>query len=231
VARHYGSSSPLPRLSPPCRRRHSPPILRNPLRRYQLLSTEPRLLSRSLNEWNSECAEPKSVDVLGHLRRLRWLKCRLRPARPALPFSPTHRTNFATAQGVPKPFVGTHKLYYLSRFAWVFYLLALLFAVTALATGVLALCTRFGAYLSSLNAFIALFWQTLAASLMTAWSVQARNVFLANNQTASLGRYAYGFTWGAVACFLFATILFCAAGSGRRSRRRSVRSSKEVSYA
>jgi len=150
---------------------------------------------------------------------------------PALPFSPTHRTNFATAQGVPKAFVGTHKFYYLSRFAWVFYLLALLFAVTALLTGMLALCTRFGAYLSSLNAFIALFWQTLAASLMTAWTVQARNVFLANNQTASLGRYAYGFTWGAVACLLFATVLFCAAGSGGRSRRRSVRSSKEVSYA
>lgn len=86
---------------------------------------------------------------------------------PALPFSPTHRTNFATAQGVPDAFVGTRKFYYLSRFAWVFYLLALLFAVTALATGALALCTRFGAYLSSLNAFIALFWQTLAASLMT----------------------------------------------------------------
>lgn len=86
---------------------------------------------------------------------------------PALPFSPTHRTNFATSQGVPDAFVDSHKYYYLSRFAWVFYLLALLFAVTALATGLLALCTRFGAYLSSVNAFIALFWQTLAATLMT----------------------------------------------------------------
>jgi hypothetical protein len=65
--------------------------------------------------------------------------------------------------------------------------------------------------------------------LCSAWTVEARNVFLANNQTASLGRYAYGFTWGAVACFLFATMTFCAAGSGGRSRR-SVRSSKEVSY-
>lgn len=48
-----------------------------------------------------------------------------------------------------------------------FYLIALFFATCALFTGLLALCTRLGAYLSGLNTGLALFFQALAASLMT----------------------------------------------------------------
>ena len=48
-----------------------------------------------------------------------------------------------------------------------FYLIALFFAAVALLTGILAIFSRLGGYLSGLNVAIALFFQTLAASLMT----------------------------------------------------------------
>ena len=86
---------------------------------------------------------------------------------PALPFDPPNHSNFDTAKGVPPDFIGTHRFYYLSRFMFAFYIIALFFAVIALLTSVLALCTRLGAYMSSLNTAIALFFQTLAACLMT----------------------------------------------------------------
>jgi hypothetical protein len=86
---------------------------------------------------------------------------------PALPFNPPGRSNFDTRIGVPDAFLGTHKYFYLSRFAFVFFIISLFFSVIGLFTGLLALCTRLGAYLSSLNTFIALFFQIIAASLMT----------------------------------------------------------------
>ncbi|KAF4549264.1 SUR7/PalI-like protein 3 [Elsinoe fawcettii] len=150
---------------------------------------------------------------------------------PAHPFDPPR--NFGTESNLPEAFIGTRRFFLLSRFAWVFFLVALIFAAFALLTGVLALCTRLGAYISGFNAMVALLFQGLAAALMTAWSVEGRNIFRANNQEASLGRYAYGFSWGAVAAFLLATVLFCIGGSvggrdnhssRRFGRKRSTRS-------
>jgi len=48
-----------------------------------------------------------------------------------------------------------------------FYLVALFFAVVALFTGLLALFSRLGGYISGFNTALALFFQTLAAALMT----------------------------------------------------------------
>ena len=111
-----------------------------------------------------------------------------------------------------------------------FVLIALFFAVSSLFIGVLALCSRIASYLSSLMCSIALFFQTLTATLMTyvvpafpeknptiltsdrAAYVIGRKNFLANKQTASLGKYAFGFMWAAMACLALATILFCLAG-------------------
>jgi hypothetical protein len=84
---------------------------------------------------------------------------------PALPFDPPR--NFGTEQNVPSEFIGTHHFFYLSRFMFAFYLVALFFAVIALLTGFLALCSRLGGYLSGFTVAIALFFQALAASLMT----------------------------------------------------------------
>jgi hypothetical protein len=43
-----------------------------------------------------------------------------------------------------------------------------------------------------------------------------RNVFLANNRSASLGRYAFGFAWGSWAALLLSTILFFMSRHKRR---------------
>ncbi|QDS68487.1 hypothetical protein FKW77_010854 [Venturia effusa] len=136
---------------------------------------------------------------------------------PALPFDPPR--NFGTQNGIPSSFIGTNYYFYMSRFMFAFYLIALFFAVIAFFTGMLALCTRLGAYLSSLTTAIAFFFQALTAALMTAWTVKGRNRFQDAGQDAHLGVKAYGFTWGAFACFFLATITFCLGGSAGRERR------------
>jgi hypothetical protein len=87
---------------------------------------------------------------------------------PAFPLDPASHRTFDTTVNVPQNFVDNHGYYfYLTRFMFAFMLIALFFAVMALFTGLLALCTRIGAYISSLLAFIALFFQLIQASLMT----------------------------------------------------------------
>jgi len=157
---------------------------------------------------------------------------------PALPFDPPARSNFGTTNGVPAQFIGTHSYFYLSRFMFAFYLIALFFAVVSFFTGLLALCTRLGSLLSGFNTMIAFFFQALAAALMTAWTVKGRNAFRSNGQSASLGVKAYGFTWAAFACFFLASITFCLGGRSSDSgttrsgfgRKRSTRSTNRGSF-
>jgi len=86
---------------------------------------------------------------------------------PAFPFDPPSSRNFGTTTDVPKAFIGTSRYFYLTRFMFAFELIALFFAVCALFTGMLALCTRLGSYLSGLLTTIALLFQTVTAALMT----------------------------------------------------------------
>jgi hypothetical protein len=55
----------------------------------------------------------------------------------------------------------------------------------------------------------------------SSWSVLGRKHFNSNGQSAKLGRYGYGFTWAAVACFFLSTILFCIGGSVGKDRDRT----------
>jgi hypothetical protein len=105
------------------------------------------------------------------------------------------------------------------RFGWVFYLLALVFAVFAFFSSFLAPCSRLASALSGVITFFALFWMSLAAALMTVTFVKARNVFRSAGIEASLGRYAFGFTWGAWAA-LFLAMLFLFLGA--RSQKDEV---------
>jgi len=59
--------------------------------------------------------------------------------RAAQPFNPVG--NFGTSSGLPDRFGSENHFYYLSRFAWVFYIIALFFAVVTFFLGMLALCT------------------------------------------------------------------------------------------
>lgn len=61
--------------------------------------------------------------------------------------------------------------------------------------------------------------------------VKARNAFLADNRTATIGKYAFGFSWGAWVALLIATVLFFlgtrrsdGVSSTRFRRSRSTRS-------
>ncbi|KAI0376110.1 SUR7/PalI family-domain-containing protein [Hypomontagnella monticulosa] len=126
--------------------------------------------------------------------------------------------------------------YYMWRFGWVFYLIALVFTVLAFFAGFIACCGRLGSAIAGFAAIIALFFHTIAVSLMTAVFVKMRNAFIAAGRDASLGRYAFGFSWGSWTALLIAAILFCVGirGSGEASgggfrrprfgRQRSVRS-------
>lgn len=57
--------------------------------------------------------------------------------------------------------------FYMWRFGWVLYLISLFLAVMAFFTGFLACCGRLGSALSGLVSLAALFFYTIAVSLMT----------------------------------------------------------------
>ncbi|KAK0730061.1 actin cortical patch SUR7/pH-response regulator pali [Lasiosphaeris hirsuta] len=106
--------------------------------------------------------------------------------------------------------------WYMWRFGWVFYLIALFFGVLAFFSGFVACCSRLGSAISGLITLAALVFYTIAVSLMTATFVKMRNAFIADNRDAELGRWAFGFSWGAWAALLISTILFCL---GRRANK------------
>jgi len=157
-------------------------------------------------------------------------------AVPALPLGYAWVGNTA---GVPAPLLGSHAkhttseyYYYLWRFGWVFYLMALLFACFALITGFISFL-RIGSGISSLLCASATFWMALAASLMTAEFVKARDVFNRNGMDAHLGKYAFGFTWAALACLCLATIGFfggCCIGRNRTTTGDGVVADRQTSF-
>ncbi|EMC98254.1 hypothetical protein BAUCODRAFT_155457 [Baudoinia panamericana UAMH 10762] len=144
-------------------------------------------------------------------------------ATAALPFDPPR--NFGTTTGIPTQFIGTRKFYYLSRFAWALYIVSVFFAVVAFFTGFLGLCFRLGAYLTGLNAALAMFFQAVTAALMTAWVIIGRNALRSSGQTANIGVKAMAFTWAAFAAWLIATVLFCVGGGIGKDESRNTKSS------
>ncbi|CAN8100455.1 unnamed protein product [Discula destructiva] len=157
-------------------------------------------------------------------------------ASPAQPFGHAWGDN---ADNIPSGLGGNYAgnttseyYFYMWRFGWVFYLISLFFAVVTFFAGFLACCGRLGSALSGLVSLAALFFYTIAVSLMTAVFVKARDAFRADGRTATIGTYAFGFSWGAWAAMLIATVLFFlgtrrndAVGSTSRWRRsRSTRS-------
>lgn len=140
--------------------------------------------------------------------------------RAAYPFDP--QRNFGTSNGVPTEFLGTNRFYYLTRFMFAFILIALFFTVISLFTGLLALFSRLGGALSGLLAAIALFFQSIVASLMTAAFVLGRRYFRRAGRQADLGPKAFGFVWTAWFCLLLSTItFFLILGTGRRDTTRT----------
>jgi hypothetical protein len=134
-----------------------------------------------------------------------------------------------TGPNLPTKLIGSHGgnttsyyYFYMWRFGWVFYLIALFFTVAAFFTGFIACCGRLGAAIAALMSSVALFFLTIAASLMTVTFVKMRDHFHSVGRSASIGTWAFGFTWGAWAALFIATILFCL---GIRARKDNYRSS------
>ncbi|KAN0110650.1 SUR7/PalI family domain containing protein [Hyaloscypha variabilis] len=135
--------------------------------------------------------------------------------------------------GVPDALTGSHGkgttstyYYYMWRFGWVFYLIGLALTVFAFFTSLLAPCSRLASGISGFITMFALFWFTLAAALMTTVFVKARDRFRDAGLSANIGRYAFGFTWGAWAAMFLATIfLFMGCGAGGRRSDDHVRGS------
>ncbi|KAI1080071.1 SUR7/PalI family-domain-containing protein [Whalleya microplaca] len=151
----------------------------------------------------------------------------------------------ANPENAPPTLVGAHGgdttstyFYYMWRFGWVFYLMSLVFMVLAFFSGFIACFGRLGSAIAGLATLVALFFYTIAVSMMTATFVKMRDAFNASGHTATLGRWAFGFSWGSWAALFIALVLLfvgalshkdnAAAGSGggfRFGRKRdSVRS-------
>jgi hypothetical protein len=137
-----------------------------------------------------------------------------------------------------------------------FILIGLFFATLALFTGLVAMCTRIGSYISGFLSWLALTFQTITTCLMTyvlstlslcpiicdtnnwvksAVFVQGRNAFNRNGQSSRLGVKAFAFMWTATACLFLSCMLYCLGGavgrkeggySGREHRRRGFFSSQ-----
>lgn len=129
--------------------------------------------------------------------------------RPAYAIQP--EKNFGTTKGVPQDFIDNHDTYfYLSRFAFPFFLIGIFFAVLSLIMGTLAYVSRLGAAITSSITFLAFIFVAAASAVETACYVMARDAF--NDQksgSAHLGVKLMAFAWTTTACLLFSLIGFC----------------------
>ncbi|KAK4229970.1 SUR7/PalI family-domain-containing protein [Podospora fimiseda] len=150
------------------------------------------------------------------------------PARPGLPLGDAWDTD---ASNVPAELIGSYgggttsyTYWYMWRFGWVFYLIALFFETATFFVGFLACCGRLGAAISGIMGIVSLLFLSVAVSLMTATFVKMRNAFVADNRSAEFGSYAFGFSWGAWGALLISTILFCMARKRHTDRYAEPRS-------
>jgi len=154
---------------------------------------------------------------------------------PALPIGYAWVGNSA---GAPTSMVGHHGkgttdtyYYYMWRFGWVFYLMSMFFTAVALFFSLIAPCSRLASGFSGLVALSALFFYSIAAALMTATFVKARDAFRHQGHSASIGRYAFGWTWGAwAAIFIASILLLCGCVTSRHERGDNVRAANGAGY-
>ncbi|KAM7201912.1 protein SUR7 [Naviculisporaceae sp. PSN 640] len=163
-----------------------------------------------------------------------------RSARPALPLGSAWGSDHTN---VPAELAGdydqttSYTYWYMWRFGWVFFILALFFEVVTFFSGFLAFCSRLGSAISGLIALLALLFYSAAVALMTATFVKTRNAFIREGREATLGTWAFGFAWGGWAALFISAVLFCVSRHARKQqgtsaaaprwrRRKSVRSTR-----
>ncbi|CUS21379.1 LAQU0S03e01222g1_1 [Lachancea quebecensis] len=140
---------------------------------------------------------------------------------PAYPISP--KDNFGTTTNIPSDFISDRNTYYyLTRFSFCFFWVALAFIGVAFLLYVLSWCSySFTKVVFILSAVGAIF-DIAAVCLQTAASVMARNAFKDGNRDARISATLFGIAWASVACSLY--IFF---GTGAAFIRRAYQSHKE----
>lgn len=129
---------------------------------------------------------------------------------PAYPYSPVD--NFDSLENIPKEFIDNRDTYYyLSRFAYAFFLIGIVFAIIALIPTLLSCCVSgyVTGILSSIAVGIALLFTAAAASFNTAAHVKGRNAFRDAGYSSNIGTNLFAVTWAAVACLLLSFIWMC----------------------
>ncbi|KAK2808983.1 hypothetical protein FQN50_004257 [Emmonsiellopsis sp. PD_5] len=102
-----------------------------------------------------------------------------------------------------------------------FMLIGLFFVFLSLMTGLLALCTSIGGWISAFLATIGLILQIVTTALMTAGYVRGKNAFSSNGQPAKVGAKAFAWMWTSVFLLFVASVLYCVSGVSGTPKRRT----------
>ncbi|EGV66761.1 hypothetical protein CANTEDRAFT_112163 [Yamadazyma tenuis ATCC 10573] len=150
--------------------------------------------------------------------------------KAAFPYSP--KDNFGSAENLPQEFIKHRKTYYyLSRFAYAFFLIGIVFAILAIIPTVLSCCLSgfITGILGSIAAGVSLLFTTAGAALNTAAHIKGRNAFNKAGFTSSVSSVMFGITWAAVACLLLSFLWMCfVAGRGASKKLYSGRDDHEA---
>ncbi|SCV02095.1 LANO_0F15170g1_1 [Lachancea nothofagi CBS 11611] len=142
---------------------------------------------------------------------------------PAYPISPRDNFGSAPASELPTSFVDSRATYYyLTRFSFCFFWVALAFMGVAFLLYVISWCSYAFTKVVFILAAVGALFDTAAVSCQTAATVMARNAFKHSNRSASLSATLMGIAWASVACSL---IVFF--GTGATFIRRAYQSHKE----
>lgn len=128
---------------------------------------------------------------------------------PAYPISPNR--NFGTEQGVPSDFINDDSTYYyLSRFAFAFFIIGFIFTALALLVDIAGFCFDFIERIVITLVTFALFFTAGFAAFQTAVTVMSRNAFHNNGNSAKLGVQGMAIMWTSVACLAIIWFITCA---------------------
>ncbi|CDR37733.1 CYFA0S01e16028g1_1 [Cyberlindnera fabianii] len=120
---------------------------------------------------------------------------------PAYAFSPVD--NFQTTSGVPQDFIDNRDVYfYLSRFAFAFFWIAMAFTGVSLILSIFTLCSYSIVKINGWLLSIALLFDAGAVAMETAISVMGKSAFSNDGHYAHIGPALLGVAWASVACLI-----------------------------
>lgn len=139
---------------------------------------------------------------------------------------------FGTREGIPQGIWDHHsRFFYLSRFAYPFYLIGLFFTLVTFINCWLMYLHRGFAISGTVMAFVAFFFVLLGSAMSTAWSALAVHEYKAVGVYAHMGAKLMGFTWASTTLMLLVAIMTvivpCCMSRRQRTTRQSDKAYKE----